>query len=437
MLADPRRLLVLLLLVAAATVAVVASTAPGMRASMQRLAAWGEPEPYRVDVDAFSARSVVTGDAMVEFNEALLERDAVLAIRGLAGDGRVAPPPTALASLRGARGAAAVHPALDGIPRRELRLEAFVDPPFEPLDPWTVEVQVDVRPVAGEAPEFASPRGSVTLQLRPWGDAASSVTRRWQVERVTIERAGLLGLARDVVYVRRGDVGVLAPTADHATAVEVADIASGMQADVRRRYRALGGARAAFVALVPTRRHLPRVYDKGAMPGDAIGTAYDGTRMAILLPEYERDPSFVRRDLIRHELTHLATARMMFTAPTLYVEGLAEWEGNHEIVAAGSYYISNGDVVSRLEAGRLDLDAALFERDAFDDLAEDDGYRLGMLVADYLETEHGHARALRFYGLLGEGVEARVAVRRALRMSPGAFRDAVRSWAVANRSWFG
>ena len=90
-----------------------------------------------------------------------------------------------------------------------------------------------------------------------------------------------------------------------------------------------------------------------------------------------------------------------------------------------------------VESGKVDLDEILFEADAFEDLDGALGYRLGMLVADHIETEYGHAKAVRFYSLLGDGVAPRIAVRRALRTSPAAFREGVRRSMRANRSWFG
>lgn len=219
---------------------------------------------------------------------------------------------------------------------------------------------------------------------------------------------------------------------------DVADKVDDMQADIRRRYRGLSEGRAAFIALVPTRAHVARVFDYGPMPREAIGTAYDDRHMAILTPTYVDDPDFGQRDLLRHELTHLATSELTRASGYgVYIEGLAEWEGNHEVVATGSYYIDNGPAVAAVESGKVDLDSVLFEAGAFDDLDANLGYRLGMLVADHIESEFGHAKAVRFYALLGDGVAPRVAVRRALRTSPAAFRDGVRSSMSANRSWFG
>lgn len=438
MLFDPRRLLVLVLLVTATVAASIAASSFDAAAALRTLPSFRSDEPYDVDVSSFSARGLVSGAAMLDINEARLERDALAALRGLAGSQPAGRAPRSLASLRGAAGASGVRRALDGIPRAELQLEAFVRQPDEPLDPWRVEVIVDVRPIAGDAPEFATPRSEAVVQVRPWGEPGSGVITRWHVERVTLERGGLLALARDVVYVRRGNVGVVAPAGDADVARDVAATVDGMQADVRRRYRGLSEGRSAFVALVPSRAHVRRVYDRGAMASDAIGTAYDDRHMAILLPSFLQDPSFAQRSLLRHELTHLATSRLTRAyGHSVYVEGVAEWEGNHEIVASGEYYVVNGPAVTAVESGKVDLDALLFEVDAFEDVDPVTGYRLGMLVADYIESEFGHAKAVRFYSLLGDGVAPRVAVRRALRTSPASFRDGVRGSMSANRSWFG
>ena len=427
----------LLFSLAAIAAAITATTfdAPG---ALRSLPTFGGDEPYDVDVSAFSARGLVSGEAMLDINAARLEHAALVAVRGLAGSQPAARLPRALTSMRVAPGTRGVRRALDGIPRAELTADAYVREPDEPLDPWRAELILDVRPIAGDAPQFASPTSEVVVEVRPWGEPGSTVITRWHVERVTIERGGLLGLARDVTYVRRGNVGVVAPTGDAWVARDVADKVHDMQADVRRRYRSLSDGRAAFVALVPNRAHAARVFDYGWMPREAIGTAYDDRHMAILIPSYVADPTFGKRDLLRHELTHLATAKLARARDYgIYVEGLAEWEGNHEVVATGSYYIDNGPAVSAVESGKVDLDSVLFEAEAFEDLDARLGYRLGMLVADYIETEYGHARAVRFYALLGDGIAPRVAVRRALRTSPAAFRDGVRGSMRGNRSWFG
>ncbi len=438
MLVDPRRLYVLVVLVIATVGVAATATTLDTSAALPALPGLGSDEPYDIDVQQFSARDLVSGEAMLGINEARLERDVLAAVRGLAGSQSAARLPRTLASMRGAAGVNGVRRALDGIPRAELKVEAFVRTPDEPLDPWRVEVIVDVRPIAGDAPEFATPTSEVAFDVRPWGEAGSGIVTRWHVERVTLERGGLLGLAGDVVYVRRGNVGVVAPAADAWIARDVAATVHELHADVRRRYRGLSAGRAAFVALVPSRARVSRVFDTAAMPSDAIGTAYDDRHMAILLPNFRSDTWFGQRDLLRHELTHLATSKLgRAYGYELYLEGLAEWEGNHEVVATGSYYIENGPAVAMVESGTVDLDTLLFEADAFEDLDGPVGYRLGMLVADHIESEYGHANAVRFYSLLGDGVAPRVAVRRALRTSPAAFRDGVRASMRANRSWFG
>jgi hypothetical protein len=440
MLVDPRRLLVILLAIVTLATAIVAASSTNVAALRAAL-----PETLGASsVDGpgggrtLPLREAVSGEPMLALNEARLEHDVLAAVRGSAGAGRATAPPRALASLLEAPGAAGLRRALDGIPRRELRLEAYVGQPRQALDTWEVEVLVDVRPIAGDPPGFATPTTEVTVELRPWGEPAGEAVTRWHVERVTIDRGGLFGLSRDIVYVRRGNVGVVAPTEERELAAVVAAMANELQPALRRRYRSLSGSDGAFIALVPTRAHVSRVYDEAAMPEDAIGTAYGGTRIAILLPTFRWDPSFVQRDLLRHELTHLATEYLARTwSYGIYSEGLAEWEGNHEIAATGFFYISNDAAVRAVQAGRVDLDALLFEGGGFEDLEGTMGYRLGMLVADYIEVEHGHARAVRFYGMLGKGVEPRVAVRRAFGTSPGAFREGVRAWMVDHRSWFG
>ena len=57
--------------------------------------------------------------------------------------------------------------------------------------------------------------------------------------------------------------------------------------------------------------------------------------------------------------------------------------------------------------------------------------------ADYIETEYGHRKAVGFYSLLADGVEPRIAVRRAFHTSPAAFRAGVRAWMMSNRAWYG
>jgi hypothetical protein len=438
MLVDPRKLLVVVFVIAAIAAAAVTAPSFDARAAMRSLPSFGGDEPYDVDVSAFSPRALVSGDAMLDINEARLERDVLVAVRGLAGSQPAARAPRSLASMRRATGTSTIRRALDGIPRAELSVEAFVHQPSEPLDPWRAEVLVDVRPIAGEAPDFATPTTQVEFEVRPYGEPGASIVKRWHVVQVQLDRGGLLGLSRDIVYVRRGNVGVVAPVEDAWVARDVAGKVDDLQAGVRRRYRGLSEGRAAFVALVPTRAHVSRVYDEAAMPRDAIGTAYDDRRMAILLPNYRWDPAFMQRDLLRHELTHLATSRLTRAyGYAIYAEGLAEWEGNHEVVATDSFYIDNGPAVAAVESGKVDLDAVLFEVDGFEELDDDMGYRLGMLVADYLESEYGHAKAVRFYALIGDGIEPRIAVRRVLHASPAAFRGGVRAWMGSHRSWFG
>ncbi len=438
MLVDPRKLLMLVLLTAAAAACVLVASTADVRALREAVPSFGADEPYDVDVEAFAARELYSGEAMLDINEARLERDVLAAVRGLAGSQAAAPAPRTLASMRAAAGTATVRRALDGIPRRELSVEAFVRQPSEPFDPWTAEVIVDVRAIAGIAPDFATPTSSVIFTVRPHGEAGGGIVRRWHVERVELERGGLLGLSRDIVYVRRGNVGVVAPVEDAWVARDVAATVDELQASLRRRYRGLSTGRAAFVALVPSRAHVRRVYDEGAMPKEAIGTAYDDSRMAILLPAYRWDLSFLQRDLLRHELTHLATSELAQTyGYGIFSEGLAEWEGNHEIVATGSFYVRGTEAIAQLEAGKVKLDALLFEPNGFEDLDGNTGYRLGMLVADYLDGHYGHAKAMRFYSLVADGIEPRIAVRRALHVSPGAFTTGVRAWMDANREWYG
>ena len=149
-------------------------------------------------------------------------------------------------------------------------------------------------------------------------------------------------------------------------------------------------------------------------------------------------PSFVRRALVRHEMTHVATHDFARSSRhAAYVEGVAQWEGDHEIVAPGTHYINAAASVDAVQSDRIDLSGFLFGEGDFADIGSEHGYRLGMLTVDYMEHEFGHRRTVRFYRLLANRTSARDAVEQAFGTSPRTFEAGVRSWIGSHRSWFG
>ncbi|MCB0879977.1 MAG: hypothetical protein KDC46_13480, partial [Thermoleophilia bacterium] len=288
----------------------------------------------------------------------------------------------------------------------------------------------------------STPRTAVELQLRPFGDAGRGIVRRWHVESMKLERGGLLLLARDVSYVRHGRVGVLAPTPELATARSIAADADRMLPELVRRYpRMRPAGHGAFIVLAPSSGRASKVMstlDRGTLD-HAAGVATSERNVSISLDAWHGMMGIERQSLLRHELTHLATVTLARSGYQLYTEGIAEWEGDHEIVRTGRYYLKNDSAIAGVRSGALDLDKLLFEQDAMEGLGADKwkAYRLGAQVAEYLDSTYGHDRTVKFLAMIGTERDVRVAVRRVLHTSPGAYRSSVERWVVAHPTWMG
>ncbi len=440
-----RRLLVSLLALCAAAAVAAATTLSASPASIDRMAAWlpamGASEVHRTSLDDFRVESLLGGDHVADVNEARLERDAERAVRSLAA-GRPGAVPASMAFARNGHQARVLRTALDGIPAAELTLTTRAYRPQRVLDPWRVEIVLDVRDIGSSEANFSTPRTSVELELRPWGDPRSQVVRRWQVRRMELDRGGLLLLDRDVAYVRTKRAGVLAPESARATAKRIAELADEMLPMLERRYPKMRRSSAGvFVVLAPSGRRASRVMSQlnaGTLE-HADGVATSDANITLDLRTWGKMRDFERRSLLRHELAHLAAHDLSDSRLDLYVEGLATWEGDHEVVATGTWYMLNDVAIKGVRSGRFDLDEMLFEPDTFVGLGSSrwDAYRLGAQVADYLDSTYGHDRAVRFYRAIGRDGDVRKAVRRVLRTSPQAYRAAVERWVYAHPTWQG
>jgi hypothetical protein len=163
---------------------------------------------------------------------------------------------------------------------------------------------------------------------------AADVTRRGAV---AVSRDGLAAMPRRSRIVRGSRVvAVAAPGVAAADADEVVAVADRTLSGLLARYR-MPGAPAALppaLFLTPSWALAQRVAGQ-PMPRDAIGAEYGGL-VYVDVPAWERLGTVARDALVVHELTHVASARLVAGGPLSLIEGVARYEEQQYAVAVGA-----------------------------------------------------------------------------------------------------
>jgi hypothetical protein len=163
---------------------------------------------------------------------------------------------------------------------------------------------------------------------------AADVTGRGTV---AVSHDGLAAMPRRSLIVSGSRVVVVAaPGVPAADADEVASVADRTLPALLARYR-LPGAQAALppaIFLTPSWALAQRVAGQ-PMPRDATGAEYHGL-VYIDAPPWERLQTVARDALVVHELTHVASARLVAGGPLSLIEGLARYEEQQYVAAQGA-----------------------------------------------------------------------------------------------------
>jgi hypothetical protein len=163
---------------------------------------------------------------------------------------------------------------------------------------------------------------------------AADVTRTGTV---AAARDGLAAMPRGSVLVRgRRVLVVAAPGVAAADAAEVVSVADRTLTGLLRRYRLRGTpvALPPVIFLTPSWALAQRV--AGApMPRDATGAEYQGL-VYVDVPAWERLQPVARDALVVHELTHVASARLVAGGPLSLIEGVARYEEQQYAAAQGA-----------------------------------------------------------------------------------------------------
>jgi hypothetical protein len=268
-----------------------------------------------------------------------------LALAGCAGGGGAAP------TARPASHATHAGPSFAGARRAVLGYLRRVETRYRP-----VRLRVDLSTVARHGAS-RTVLASVSARLGPapgttWVSlgqralvlkaraghvrVAADVTRRGGV---AVSRDGLAAMPRRSRIVRgRRVVAVAAPGVPAADADEVVSVADRTLSGLLARYR-IPGAPAALppvVFLTPSWALAQRVAGQ-PMPRDAIGAEYGGL-VYVDVPAWERLATVARDALVVHELTHVASARLVAGGPLSLIEGLARYEEQQYAAAVGAVW---------------------------------------------------------------------------------------------------
>jgi hypothetical protein len=270
---------------------------------------------------------------------------AVLAAAGCAGGGGGASAPSAPAPQAGAHRAARFAGAERAALRYLRRLEARYRPAALRVRLSTLESHGRSRTVVATVSGRLGRRPGTTwvglgqrvlvIHSRAGrARVAADVTRRGTV---AVARDGLAAMPRRSLVVRgRRVVAVAAPGVAAADVHEVVSVADGALPGLLARYRPRGAREALPPVVVMTRSWaLAQRVAGQPMPRDAIGAEYRGL-VYIDVPAWERLGTVARDALVVHELTHVASARLVAGGPVSLIEGLARYEEQRYAAARGA-----------------------------------------------------------------------------------------------------
>jgi hypothetical protein len=267
----------------------------------------------------------------------------VLAAAGCAGGASDAPPGAATTKARAAHHrdpfAGARAAALRYLRRREAR-----------FDPARLRVGLSTLAVHGQAETVLatvsarlgrSPGtvwvslGQRALVLRRDGGrvrVAADTTRRGSV---AVSRDGVAAMPpRSRLVVGRRVVVVAAPGVSAADAAEVAGVADRTLPGLVARYRLRGARTLPPVIFLVGSWTLAQHVAGAPMPKDAVGAEYQGL-VYLDVPPWSRIGTAGRDALVVHELTHVASARLVAGGPLSLIEGVARYEEQQYAIAAG------------------------------------------------------------------------------------------------------
>jgi hypothetical protein len=165
---------------------------------------------------------------------------------------------------------------------------------------------------------------------------AADVTGRGTV---AVSRDGLAAMPRRSLVVRgRRVVAVAAPGVSAADAGEVVSVADRVLPALLATYRIPGAPAALPPVMFLTRSWaLAQRVAGQPMPREATGAEYGGL-VYVDVPAWERLSPLARDALVVHELTHVATARMVAGGPTSLIEGVARYQEQQYVAAQGGVW---------------------------------------------------------------------------------------------------